>query len=234
MADKRKNSRICENVNFAAKEAFKRLRHNIESAFDADGKSPVIGITSAQPSEGKSTVSINLAYSLAEHGHKVILVDADMRRASVYARLDINRTPGLSALLTDSNDIASCVQKYTSSKSETSFDVIASGDAPSNPAELLDSSRMHSLMKSFSTYYDYVILDLPPVGAVIDAVSISRETDGMIVVIHENNCPRSVFSDCIDQLEQAKANILGFVMNGAMEGSGKKSHYNNYKYNYRY
>ena len=228
MADKSKNDRICENLTFASKEAFKKLRYSVENVFEETLRCAIIGITSAQPGEGKSTVAVNLAYSLAEHGHKVILIDADMRRASLHTKLGINRAPGLSGLLSAANNISSSIQKYKSSKSETVFDVMAAGDVLDNPSEILDSPRTQALLNDLSKQYNYVILDLPPVGAVVDAVSVSKHTDGMIVVIHENNCTRSVFNDCIDQLEHAKANILGFVMNGAMEGVGKKNQYNNY------
>ena len=77
--------------------------------------------------------------------------------------------------------------------------------------------------------YEYVILDLPPVGTVIDAVSVSRNVDGMIVVVRENNCPRGVLVEAVEQLKFADVNILGFVVNGALDGAGKK-----YQYNYSY
>lgn len=229
MAERKKENRVCENLNFASKEAFKRLRNNIESAFAADGKKcPVIGITSAQPSEGKSTVAINLAYTLSEHGHRVILIDADLRRSSVHTKLGMRKAPGLSNLLIELGEISTCIQTYKSSKGSTSFAVLTSGEAPENPSELLDSLTMDKVLGILSEHYDYIILDLPPVGAVVDAVSIAPSIDGMLVVIRENNCSRSVLSDCVDQLEYAKANILGFVMNGALEGAGKRYQYSYY------
>jgi len=88
---------------------------------------------------------------------------------------------------------------------------------------------VETLLKTLKTAYDYIILDLPPVGAVIDAVSISKQTDGMIVVLRENNCPIGVFKDCVSQIQEANVPILGFVINGALEGSGKKY---GYKSNY--
>ena len=81
---------------------------------------------------------------------------------------------------------------------------------------------------ALSSAYDYLIIDLPPVGAVIDAVTLAKQTDGMIVVMRENNCPRSVLRDCVDQLKFAHVNILGFVVNGALEGAGKKYQYSTY------
>ena len=87
---------------------------------------------------------------------------------------------------------------------------------------------MEQLLKALKSVYDYIVIDLPPVGAVIDAVAVSKQTDGMLVVIRENNCPRRVLTDCVDQLKFANINILGFVMNGALEGAGKRYQYSSY------
>ena len=187
---------VCENLSFAAKEAFKRLRTNLVMSFPQEDTScHLIGVTSAQPSDGKSTIAINLAYSLAELGKKT---------------------------LGNTNSISSAMRKYHSGTSETAFDIIPGGDAPQNPSELLNSKRMSSLLQTLSTAYDFIVIDLPPIGAVVDAVSVAREIDGMLVVIRENTCPRG---------------LLAFVVNGALEGSSKKyqydkkyGYYNNYYY----
>lgn len=221
---------ICENLNFATKEAFKRLRTNVMLALPGENDDcRILGVTSAQPAEGKSTIAVNLSYSIAELGKRVVLIDGDMRRPSVHTMLGIERSPGLGELLnTAKNDTATIsFQKYFSSKNDTTFDIIPAGYTNDNASELLDSRRMGTLLRFLSNKYDYIILDLPPIGVVVDAVPVSKLTDGMLVVIRENYCPRGVFSDCIDQLKLANVNILGFVVNGALEGARK-----NYQYNY--
>ncbi len=227
----KKKGLVCENLSFAAKEAFKRLRTNLVMSFPEDDPScKLIGITSAQPSDGKSTVSINLAYSLAELGKKVLLIDGDLRRSSIHVKAGVEKSPGLSDLIAGNNNaVSSALRKYRS-ESGTSFDVLPSGESPQNPSEMLNSSRMALLLQKLATVYDYVVLDLPPVGAVVDAVSVSRELDGMLVVIRENTCPRGLLEECIAQMNYANINILGFVINGALEGSGKKYQYNKYGY----
>ena len=229
------DTQLCENLNYAAKEAFKRLRANVLQALPEEEteRCQIIGVTSAQPSEGKSTIAVNTAFSLAELENKVLLIDMDMRRPSVHSKLKISQTPGLSNLLSGSNAIGAAIKTYKSSRDETSFDVLPGGDIPPNPSEILSSSRAEKLLKALVGAYDYIILDLPPVGAVIDAVSAGKYTDGMIVVIRENNCPAAVFDDCIEQLRFAGINILGFVVNGALEGAGKGYQYK-YKYKYQY
>lgn len=218
--------RICENLSFAAKEAFKRLRTNLILKFpEGDTSCHIIGVTSAQPSEGKSTIALNLSFSLAELGKRVLLIDADMRRPSIHIKAQIEKDPGLADLLESSNAIASSVRKYTSSKSDVSFDIIPGGNIPANPSELLTSKRMETLLKTLRTAYDFIVLDLPPVGAVTDAVSISKQTDGMIVALRENHCPIGLLKDCVAQIQEANVRILGFVINGAMEGAGKKYGY---------
>lgn len=225
--------KICENMTYAAREAFKRLRTNVLISFSEEEKAcRVIGITSAQPSEGKSTISINLAYSLAELGKKVVLIDGDMRRPSLHDKMGLRQSPGLADLLSDVDDVSSVLTRYQSKTDQTFFDVIPSGKIARNPSELMNSKRGETLIHILGTVYDYIILDLPPVGAVVDAVNAARLTDGMIVVVRENNCPRYILEDCVDQLTYAKANIVGFVVNGSVEGAGKRYKYGNGYYKY--
>ena len=154
-----------------------------------------------------------------------------MRRASIHEKAGMEKTPGLSNLMGSTNSIASAMRKYQSSTSSVAFDIIPGGDVPQNPSELLNSKRMATLLQTLSTAYEYIVVDLPPIGAVIDAVSVARELDGMLVVIRENTCPRGLLTDCMQQLEFAGVQVFGFVVNGALEGSGKKYQYNS-KYGY--
>lgn len=220
-------SKVCEFMTFSGKEAFKRLRTNtlIALADKGEKKCKVIGITSAQPSEGKSTISINLAYSIAELGNSVLLVDGDMRRPTVNKVIGVSHTPGLSEVLEGTESLTNLLVHYESSTSNTSFSVIPSGELPNNPSELINSDRFKRLIEAATNTFDYVIIDLPPVGAVIDAVNAAKYVDGMIVVLREGHCPRHVLIDCVEQLRYAKCNILGFVMNGCIAGTSKRYQY---------
>lgn len=229
----KKSAKLCENIPYSSREAFKRLRTNtlISLGEDAENGKNIIGITSAQPSEGKSTVAINLAYSLAELGKSVILLDCDLRRPSVHTNMKVPQTPGLTEVMGGIANLNEAVRRYKSSNSNTHFDLIVSGELPENPSEILGSKDFLRLLNAARDAYDVVILDLPPVNAVIDAAVVSRLTDGLILVIREKHCPKFVLQDCMEQLKYAKANILGFVMNGSDNGAGKR-----YKYGkaYRY
>lgn len=226
---KGRTARACEYLTYSGREAFKRLRTNVLIALgESEKKCRIIGVTSAQPSEGKSTVSVNLAYSLAELGESVLVIDGDMRRPAVHDIVGASQIPGVSDILTGKSGLNEAVVRYKSTADSTVFDLIPGGEIPDHPAELLNSSRFGKVLEVVSTVFDYVIVDLPPVNAVIDAVNVSKYVDGLVVVLREDHCPRYVLNECVEQLRYAKANILGFVMNGCIEGAGK-----HYQYQYR-
>lgn len=226
---KGRTARACEYLTYSGREAFKRLRTNVLIALgESEKKCRIIGVTSAQPSEGKSTVSVNLAYSLAELGESVLVIDGDMRRPAVHDIVGASQIPGVSDILTGKSGLNEAVVRYKSTADSTVFDLIPGGEISDHPAELLNSSRFGKVLEVVSTVFDYVIVDLPPVNAVIDAVNVSKYVDGLVVVLREDHCPRYVLNECVEQLRYAKANILGFVMNGCIEGAGK-----HYQYQYK-
>ena len=237
----RKNSqrggKYCEFLTYSGREAFKRLRTNalIGLGDKTDKKGQIIGITSAQPSEGKSTVSVNLAYSLAELGKTVLLIDCDMRRPAIHDIVGVSLTPGLSEVLEGRTALNDTVVRYNSSADKTFFDLIPGGTIPEDPVEKLNSGRFQKLLEAAANAFDYVVVDLPPVNAVVDAVNVSKFVDGMMVVLREGHCPRYVLEECMDQLRYANAHVLGFVMNGCVEGASKHYQYGSrYGYGYRY
>ncbi len=226
---------LCENLAFAGKEAYKRLRTNLQFCFADSEGCGIVGITSSHPAEGKSITAINLAYSLAQLDKKVLLIDADMRRASIDEKLSMDPKPGLSNLLTDTNSAAGVIREYEPADESIGFDVLLSGDVPPNPSELLNSPRMGKLLEMLRTKYDYVVIDLPPVGAVSDAQTISKLVDGMLIVIRENHTSSHILNECITQLNLTNSRIFGFVINGSLAGASKSSSYGRYgSYNSNY
>ncbi|MBO4795222.1 MAG: CpsD/CapB family tyrosine-protein kinase, partial [Clostridia bacterium] len=116
---------LCEHLSFAGKEAYKRLRTNLQFSFpEGESECNVVGITSSQPSEGKSLTSINLAFSLAQLDKRVLLIDADMRRSSIDTKLDVDLKPGLSNLLTDVNSSGGTIKKYVPEDESVGFSII--------------------------------------------------------------------------------------------------------------
>ena len=227
---------VGSGISFAASEAYKLLRTKIQYSFAGDKNCRVIGISSALTGEGKSLTAVNLTHSLSQLGNKVLLIDCDMRRPSLPDKLPIQKKPGLSGFLSGQTQEDSMFQYCGIPGDEQAFHVIAAGQIPPNPVELLSSTRMSKMLKQLRSIYDYIILDLPPVGEVSDALAVAKETDGILLVARQNHCNRIALSDAIRQFEFVNSRLLGIAYNCATESSGgygKKYYKKYYKY-YRY
>lgn len=218
-----------KNLEFTAAEQYKLIRANLDFTLPTDEKCPVIGVTSSMRGEGKSTTAVNLSYVFAEKGSKVLLIDADLRIPSIAKKLDIESSPGLADLLRGKGTQISEFQSHLLSN----WFVLPSGDIPPNPSELLGSSRMENVLNQLREMFDYIIVDLPPVNIVSDAISISSLISGMIVVIREEYTEKKELERCFRQLKLSNVNILGCVLNEAKSGSGSYGKYKKYKY-YKY
>lgn len=200
------------NLNFAAAEAYKLLRTNLGFSLPAGDGCHIIGVTSALRGEGKSTTSINIAYTMAQTGRKVLLVEADLRLSTVAKRLQLHSKPGLTNLMVGQASGNEVLQK---SGLNPNLWVITAGDTPPNPAELLGSNPMAVTLDAMSKLFEIIIVDLPPVTAVSDALIVSKLLDGMIVVVRQDYCNRAAVDEVVRQLRFVDAKILGFVMTGA-------------------
>ena len=227
--DRRRN--VGPNLSFAGAEAYKLLRTNLMLSMSADIPCKVIGVTSALRGEGKSTTSTNLAYSLAEAGLRVMLVEADMRLPFIAKTLKIEEKPGLSNFLSGQVQFKDAVR---SSVLKNTLYVLPAGDTPPNPSELLGSELMGKAIESLSQTFDYLILDLPPITAVSDGLAISNLLTGMIVVVRENYCDQRSLNDAMRQLEFLDVKLLGFVVNGSDTRSKSYGNYSARKGNYGY
>ena len=218
-----------KNLEFTATEQYKLIRANLDFTLPENEKCPIIGVTSSMRGEGKSTTAVNLSYVFAEKGSKVLLIDADLRIPSIAKKLEIESSPGLANLLRGKGAQISEFQSHLLSN----WFVLPSGDIPPNPSELLGSSRMENILNQLREVFDYIIIDLPPVNIVSDAISISSLISGMIVVIREEYTEKKELERCFRQLKLSNVNILGCVMNEAKSGSGSYGKYKKYKY-YKY
>ncbi len=218
------------NISFAAAEAYKLLRTKLQFSFADENNCRVIGVSSALTGEGKSLTAVNLAYTTSLLGKRVLLIDCDMRRSSVWEKLPIKRSPGLSDFLSGQSHTEKLIQLCGIKEDERAFHAIAAGRTPPNPIELLSSERMKKMLGHLRESYDYIILDLPPVGEVSDALAVAKFTDGMLVVVRQNYCNRVVLSSAIRQFEFVDAKILGVVFNGTREAGGYgKKYYKKYE-----
>ena len=219
-----------EDISFTASEAYKLLRTKLQFSFADEDGCRVIGLSSALSGEGKSLSASNLAFTLSQLNKKVILIDCDMRRPTLAEKLGVKKKPGLSSFLTGQCSLEKLIQGYALKNGEIAFHVIAAGENPPNPVELLSSGRMEKMIDALRKVYDYVIIDLPPVGEVTDAMAVAKKTDGMLLVVRQNFCDRLVLSEAVRQFEFIDTRILGVVFNCTSEHTGKygKGHYKRY------
>lgn len=203
-------SPIGDELNYVAREAYNLLRANLSfTLMGGNGRGAVIAVTSACPGEGKSYTSVNLAYSLARAGHKVLLIDADMRRPSLCNVLKAKPTAGLSNILVGHSD-ASVAQEVLT----TGMHYIGSGDCPPNPSELIGSEEMGAFLDEMRGVYDYVLLDTPPVLAVSDCLALAKYTDGFLMVVRHGKSRRRDIKEAQRSLVFSGTKVLGFVYNG--------------------
>jgi len=218
-----------KNLDFTATEQYKLLRTNLDFTLPQGEKCPVIGVTSSMRGEGKSTTAVNLSYVLAEKGNKVLLIDGDLRIPSIAKKMGMSNTSGLTDLLMGKG---AQIGDFRSSLLKTWY-ILPSGDIPPNPSELLGSKRMESVLAELREIFDYIVIDLPPVNIVSDALSISGLITGMIVVIREGYTEKKEVERCFRLLSLSNVKVLGCVMNESSDGKARYGKYSKNKY-YKY
>lgn len=194
-------------TDFFTQEAYKTLRTNLQFC----GKDVrVVAITSCHENEGKTSISLNLGKSLAELGKRVLVVDADMRKSVMAGRhTNVKNPVGLSEVLTG---MAPLVDGLYTTQLET-LDILFAGQYPPNPVELLNSVYFSELIEQLRMMYDYVIVDTPPLGRVIDAAVIAPLCDGTLIVMADNAVRFRQATEVVEQLKKSGSKILGVVRN---------------------
>lgn len=211
-----------DNPKSRAAEAFRTLRTNIQfSTFDDTLKTIVI--TSTMPSEGKSTIISNLAFTMAQSGKKVLLIDCDLRKPTVHKKMGVSNEDGLTSMLTGNKKFEECV---ATTKQNNLF-ILPSGPVPPNPSELLGSKKMRALIKEMEAVFDLILLDAPPVIVVTDAQVLSRISSGVIIVASYGQTEKAALIKAKDLLNKVDAKILGVVINKIPEKS-EGYHYGKY------
>lgn len=218
-----------KNLEFTAIEQYKILRTNLDFTLPEDVKCPIIGVTSSMRGEGKSTTAVNLSYVLAEKGSPVLLIDGDLRIPSIAKKMRIDSSPGLTDLLMGHG---AHMPDFRSTLLENWF-ILPSGDIPPNPSELLGSRRMEYILNSLRESFDYIIIDLPPVNIVSDALSIASLITGMVVVVREDYTEKKELERCFRQLQLSNVNVLGCILNESKNDGGSYKKYRKHKY-YKY
>jgi polysaccharide biosynthesis transport protein len=194
-------------------EAFRAVRTNV--LFSLEGRSPggdmgrSLVVTSTAPAEGKTLVTSNLATALAMSGQRVMLIDADMRRPRLHDIFERPQEPGLSNLVMGKVKPSEAIQRTSIS----GLWLLTSGVIPPNPTELLSSPRFKNVLDALLRQFDWVIIDSPPTMAVIDASVIAHTVEGVLFVVAAEKTSRPAAIKALEQLDAAKANLVGVVLN---------------------
>jgi capsular exopolysaccharide synthesis family protein len=205
-------------------EAFRLLRTNLQF-LDIDTRPRSLVITSAIPSEGKTSTATNLAIALAQTGLRVLLVDGDLRRPKVASVLGLERSVGLTTVLVGRSELQDSIQKHT----DSGIFFLASGPIPPNPTEVLQSRAAQELFDRVSQMFDMVIIDGPPLLPVSDAAIMARDVDGAILVVRHGKTTKEQLRQASVRLAQVDATLLGVTVNMTPKRGGKS-----YGYGYGY
>jgi len=207
-------------------EAFRALRTSLLLS-RADHPPQVILVTSALPREGKTTAAANLAVTLAQLGDRTVVVDADLRKPGVGRLLNLGsgKYAGLTSYLAGVSSLDLVIVPHPTIPN---LDAIPTGPLPPNPADLLSSHKFVEAIAELRTKYKFIVIDSPPVMAATDAVILSVQTDGVLLVVRSGETPKEAFTRTRDLLVSVKCNILGVILNAV------DAHAPDYYYSYRY
>ena len=203
-----------------AAEAYRRMRTNLQF-LDVDHPPRVFVVTSSLGAEGKSETSINLALSLAEAGHRVVVVEADLRRPRVVGYLTMPDRVGLTTVLTGHAEVDDVIQETR----YEGMDLLACGPLPPNPSELLSSDAAARLIADLRARYEFVIIDSPPLLPVTDAALLAAGTDGALLVVRTGRTTSDQVRQAVDNLAKADARLLGTIAVADKPVRGKSAHY---------
>ena len=196
---------VHEDPQSPRSEAFRQLRTNLQFV-EVDRPHKVLIVTSSLPGEGKSTTLANLAIALSSAGHRVCVVEADLRRPKLADLLGLERAVGLTSVLAGRVHVGQAVQHWPGG-----VDVLASGPLPPNPSELLASQQMVNVLAELRAQYDVILLDTPPLLPVTDAAAVAPATDGAILVCRYKQTRRDQLRSATEALRAVSAPVLGTV-----------------------
>ena len=221
-----------DNTPFVIAEAYRAARTNLIFSLAASGGN-IIGFTSAEPGEGKSTTCANMAIAFADMGKRVLLIDCDMRKPTVQTAFKLGGQNGLSSVLGGFCSLEEAINRDVRS----SLDILASGPIPPNPTELLGSGVMAKLLENVSAKYDYVLLDTPPINVVTDSQLMNSIIGGHVFVVRENATSHPDIAEALEKVSLANGRKLGFIKSfctGGMKSSYGKKKYGRYGKKYGY
>ena len=221
---------INAETDFDTVETYKSIRTNIMFSIPQTGEGKVIVVTSASPSEGKTTTTINLAITFAQTGAKVIVVDCDLRKSRVHRYLGQHRDDGVSNVVCGYIPVEKAIKRNV----REGLDVLTAGEIPPNPAELLESTAFGELIAELKENYDYIFIDSPPVTVVTDAAILMKLATGVVVVVRQEATTYDLLDEAVEELHRTDAKVLGVIVHDSNEKFRKYGYYRKGKYGYKY
>jgi capsular exopolysaccharide synthesis family protein len=214
---------VAEFPKSAISESFRNLRSSLFLKSDHE-KSKVILVTSSQPQDGKSFVSLNLASSIASVGYSTVLIDCDLRRPTLHIKLKEENTRGLTNFMTKKASAEDIIRNTAI----TNLDFISAGPVVPNPSELMESGVLDNLINHLKSKYDYIIIDTTPVGIVADAILMMKYASKVLMVIRNNYTRKDIFANVINNLKTNKLSNYEIVYNDLNLHKSSYRHYSNY------
>ncbi|HEV7475661.1 MAG TPA: polysaccharide biosynthesis tyrosine autokinase [Pyrinomonadaceae bacterium] len=211
-------------------ESYRQLRTSVLLS-SAGGAPKTLLVTSSQPGEGKTTTVVNIATTLSQTGAKVVIIDADMRRPRVHSIFNLDNSNGLSDILSSrmsEAEMLALVQPHQ----ESGLHVITSGRIPPNPAELLGSEQLRTLINVLQKHFAHVVIDSPPAASFTDGVLLAAVVDGVLLVVHGGSASRHIVRRTKQLLADVGAKILGVVLNNVTLSRQDYYYNRNYDRNY--
>lgn len=212
-------------TTFQIVEAYKTVRTNLLFTL-APHKRKIVLFSSAEPNAGKTTVSSNLAITMAQTGAKVLLIDADMRKPSQHKTFRLKKHNGLSRILSGELAFEDCVCREVAH----GMDLLPSGSLPPNPSELLGSENMDKLLDEVVTQYDYVFIDTPPLCVVSDSLVLCEKAAGTVLITRQGQTTYEELRRAIANIQDVKGNLLGVVISDVKDCGRSYNSYERYKY----
>lgn len=218
---------LTNNENFILAEAYSRLRTSVLLSLTRDMPNTIL-VTSSEEGEGKTTTAVNLAFSLAQAGASVLLLDADMRRANIHALLNLSNDHGLSNILTGNLkavEVFDTIQQYK----KTNLHVLTAGRVPHDPAGLLSGEEMRKLLSTLKNMFSYIIIDSPPITYFADGIMVSSMVNGVMLVVRSGKTSLEIVQASRRALQVAGAEIIGVVLNNVSKSTPGYFYYTGYR-----
>jgi capsular exopolysaccharide synthesis family protein len=200
--------KLDDKSSFVMQESYKTIRTNLQFAL-AGSKNKSFIISSSFPAEGKSITCANIAITLAQNANRVLIIDADLRKPTQHKIFRVDNSHGLSTILVGFDKLGEAIHKDV----DKNLDLITSGPIPPNPSELLGSNRMDVLLDKLNEFYDYIVIDTPPINVVTDAIVLAPKTAGVALVSRQKVTTYDEIKKALDAIEFAKVKVLGIIVN---------------------